>query len=242
MSYSKEFHHLLSCPLWAQGKHYIGVGNPDAGILIVGKECAVNKESDFYREDYARNFERWQTRDSSLRVEDIKEWQRDWHLFDPFVPYKGQRFTIERRGRHNGGTSTTWYNYQKLTNLIREQGKLSTPSNTATIDFYQDCFITELNELCRSDNTHLTARERTETEQSIRNRLDLMRATSPFWSHFHTVILACGPYSKVLRENKELRRSIFGAANVIAAISDKPIPQLSYAISNDLLRAIAGLV
>ena len=141
-----------------------------------------------------------------------------------------------------GGTSSTWYNYQKLINFIREYGKLDSPVNTTHIDFYKDCFITELNELCRLNNHRLSAEERRKIEENIRNRFDLMIATNSFWSHFKTVILACGPYADALRADPRLTRAIFGCAKVISSVNGKKIPQLSFAISNDLLREIAKQV
>ena len=88
----------------------------------------------------------------------------------------------------------------------------------------------------------MSAEERRKIEENIRNRFDLMIATNSFWSHFKTVILACGPYADVLRADPELTRAIFGNAKVISSVNDKKIPQLSFAISNDLLREIAKQV
>ena len=103
-------------------------------------------------------------------------------------------------------------------------------------------FITELNELCRPNNHRLSAEERRKIEENIRNRFDLMIATSSFWSHFGTVILACGPYADALRADPKLPRAIFGNAKVISSVNDKKIPQLSFAISDELLREIAKQV
>ncbi len=69
-----------------------------------------------------------------------------------------------------------------------------------------------------------------------------MITTSSFWSHFKTVILACGPYADALRESPELRRTIFRNAKVISSVNNKKIPQLSFAISDDLLKEIANQV
>lgn len=248
----KEFKDLLQNPLWEKGEHYVGLGNPNAEILIVGKECAFDENSDSYKCEYSQNYNLWKDRDWSIKVEDVKNWVDnpilDWKIFDPLAPYSGQRFAVERRNKNGevisgkGGTSATWYKYQKLINFIRECGKLDSPVNTTHIDFYKDCFITELNELCRLNNQGLSADERRSTKENIRNRFDLMIATSSFWSHFKTVILACGPYADALRSDPELTRAIFGNAKVISSVNGKKIPQLSFAISNDLLREIAKQV
>lgn len=250
MKYFKEFIELLNNTTWRNNKHFVGYGNPNSSILIIGKECAIDFKSEQYQEEYSRNFEMW-----CIEPEpEIKNWVEnpvlDWSIFHPRAPYYGQRFAIEKRNKDNheiiisgkGGTSSTWYNYQKLINYIRKQGKLSTPLNTTTIDFYNDCFITELNESCRVNNKDLNANEKQATESNIRNRFDLMIATRPFWSHFKTVILACGPYADALLTNKELAYSIFGNANIISDVDGRKIPQLSYAISDDLLKEIADQV
>ena len=164
----KKIKDLLQNPLWKKGEHYVGLGNPNAEILIVGKECAVDENSDSYKCEYSQNYNLWKNRDWSIKVEDVKNWIDnpilDWKIFDPLAPYSGQRFTVERRNKDGevisgkGGTSATWYKYQKLINFIRERGKLDSPVNTTHIDFYKDCFITELNELCRLNNHRLSAK------------------------------------------------------------------------------------
>ena len=63
-----------------------------------------------------------------------------------------------------------------------------------------------------------------------------------FWSHFETVILACGPYADALRKDQQLTQDIFGKAKVISTINNRNVPQLSIAISNELLREIAKQV
>lgn len=246
MSYSQEFKGLLQHPL--SKPHYIGLGNPNAKILIVGKECAYDLTDEGYTNEFKKNFDKWQGLDSSRSIANVPNWvendKLDWDIFDPLAPYKGQYFTF---GKSKGATSRTWYNYQKLINIIRENGKSNQPKNTVCIDFYKDSFITELSELCRKSNTKLSAMERQKTKRNIEQRFDWMKATKPFWSHFETVILACGPYADALRFDADLRRSIFGDANVISTISTadgkvKKIPQLSLFISDNLLQEIAKQV
>lgn len=248
MKYSKEFDDLLNNAIWKNDKHFVGYGNPNATILIIGKECAVNSNSAQYREEYTKNFELWK---KEIEKSKIKNWIEnpilDWSIFHPRAPYNGQKFVIEKRKEGKiisgkGGTSPTWYNYQKLINYIREQGKLPLPPNMTTIDFYDDCFITELNELCRVDNNGLNASEKQMTKENIQNRFDLMIATKSFWAHFKTIILACGPYADALRANKQLLFNIFGNANVISMAEGRKIPQLSRYISNHLLKEIANQV
>lgn len=251
MSYSLEFQSLLQHP---QSKsHYIGLGNPNARILIVGKECAYDVtekgcKNEFYENEFLKNYDKWQKLDSSRSLEDVHNWvendKLDWDIFDPLAPYKGQYFAF---GKRKGATSRTWYNYQKLVNIIRDLGRSDLSKNTSRIDFYKDCFITELNEHCRKSNTKLSAEEKKNTKRSIEQRFDWMKATNSFWSSFETVILACGPYADALRIDADLRHSIFGDANVISTIPTADgkvikIPQLSLFISENLLQEIAKQV
>ena len=99
-----------------------------------------------------------------------------------------------------------------------------------------------MNEKCRVNNYGLSVKERQETEENIRQRFDLMKEIKSFWSHFKTVILACGPYADTLRKDQQLTQDIFGKAKVISTINNRNVPQLSIAIRNELLREIAKQV
>ena len=58
MEYSKEFKALLNDSNWNQlepYQKYIGVGNPNAKILIVGKECALDTVNQFFEYDELHN-------------------------------------------------------------------------------------------------------------------------------------------------------------------------------------------
>lgn len=245
---------LLNNKVWKEKKAFIGYGNPDARILIIGKECAYRQGDDGYRNEYVRNFDMWQNHDKNKTYDSVNTWVErdtcDWSIFDPIAPFKGQYFKCRRTKTDeqdritydNFGTSKTWYNYQKLINFYRDMHKGCYLPNQTRIDFFKDCFITELSEICRPNNKRLNVMQRKEVEDNIRERFDLMRETSSFWSHFDTVVLACGPYSKALRERPELRTSIFGNAKVLMEALGKPIPQLSYAISDELLMEIARMM
>lgn len=241
--YSEEFKSLLQNPHWAN--RFIGYGDPDAKILIVGKECAIDKNNDhfkMYEHEYLQNFTLWRRNvNGMVSTDSVKNWisNPDWGIFNPLAPFKGQLFKVRTNRFQNKGTSRTWYNYQKLINLIRGMGKLDTPQNTSTIDFYKDCFITELNDQPRANNKEISVEESDEIEENIKHRFDMMKETSSFWAHFQTVILACGPYADALRKKPELKNAIFGNARVISEAKGRKIPQLSSFISNGLLWKIA---
>ena len=122
-----------------------------------------------------KNFYLWQKQISKGEIINwIENPKLDWSIFHPRAPFYGQRFVIEKRNKDGkiisgkGGTSSTWYNYQKLINIIRGQGKLSSQANITTIDFYEDCFITELNELCRPNDKNMRPSEK----QMIKNNIE----------------------------------------------------------------------
>lgn len=59
MKYSKEFIELVNDSKWHG--HYVGIGNPNAKVLIVGKECALDEKRDrlLYEETFSQNQEDW---------------------------------------------------------------------------------------------------------------------------------------------------------------------------------------
>lgn len=243
MSYSEEFIDLVNDSKW-QG-HYIGIGNPEAKVLIVGKECALDEELDslLYAETFLQNQEDWKHNvQEGVGFEDIKEWTCNEEIFkfyNPLLPFYKQKFTIlrhhakgEKKGEiksGEGGTSATWYNYQKFFNMYLEN--IGKKPNREFIDFFKYCFVTELSDVCRPNNRNLTKEEKLETKKSIEKRYELICAT-PFFQKFDKVILACGIYNKKLDEHRLYR--MFGNAQII------PTRQLSFNVSDeDDLRPIA---
>lgn len=224
--------------------HYIGCGNIYSHILIIGKECALDTKSEIYKNDFQKNFELWNSKPTKS-FDEVESWfggrAWPWDDFHPAAPYKGQRFTIERHSRIDsriiisgeGGTNSTWYNYQKLINLYREQNNGLKP-NTSKIDFFKDCFITELSSVVRKNNSNNSQTDHLATKNSIIERLDLMKMTKSFWSHFDYVILACGPYADAFRKDNQLVKDIFGDSYVILSTKDgRKIPQLSSPIRDE---------
>ena len=170
----------LSCfnQLLNQAKNenfYIGTGNPIAQILIIGKEAAINVNEETGKQQHIREFERnisdWE-RDVNKCQSDIEAWNGT--NYSPLYPYKGQLFKIDRN--QNGGTSRTWYNYQKLYNLI--SAKVGNPK----IDFHEGVFITEVNS-SPSKQTHRA------DKSSVQSRKEIIK-NSAFFQSFPVVIIA----------------------------------------------------
>lgn len=116
---------------------YIGTGNPMADILIIGKETSVSdKTKNQYKFEHALNYEHWKKlMNTNLDINKIPEFTI-YETYSPLYPYKGQLLKIDND--NNKGTSRTWYNYQKLINLINNQ-------DTDSINFHEFAFITEVN-------------------------------------------------------------------------------------------------
>lgn len=197
-------------------KPFIGYGNPNADILIVGKECA---EEDKERQEkfYSHNFEQWE---ESLNghgfgyknISNVEPYDFEHGYFHPIYPFYKQLNKIGRRGDNHGKTSSTYYYYQKLLDKLRARD-VDNYSPSSYVDFFKDCFITELNDICRRNNKGLKKDKRQETEYHIRERFDWMRRTN-FFNQFKVVILACGPYAGAIKKDECLKNDLFGNAEV----------------------------
>ena len=126
---------------------YIGIGNPNAKILIIGKESAIDarKEEKQYERENLKNVEGWLEnvkKDMALFNADKDEfWKKDPEApINPMYPYRGQYFRIDN-GK-NYGTSRTWFDYQKIINQM-ETISLD-DERKRTICFHEYCFSTEL--------------------------------------------------------------------------------------------------
>lgn len=202
MEYIKEFKDLLDNPQWEN--EFVGYGNPNAKILIVGKEAALKQGSTGWENFYKPNHAQW--KDTIKNNLTWKHWDgkseyKFPEFFNPQYPFYKQPFKCNGKN----GTSATWYWYQRLMDNI------ITPKETGEryIDFFENAFITELNGQTRLNSKS----EKQNVKLNIRHRFDLMRASAPFWKHFKIVILACGRYADALKENENLRKEIFGDAH-----------------------------
>ena len=199
-------------------KPFIGYGNPNADILIIGKECAdedkVNQEK-FYN----HNFEQWEESlnghgFSYKNFSNEEPYDFEHGYFHPINPFYILAKKKQTTKREPGRAPSTYFYYQRLMDKLRARSIVDFKRNDdEIIDFFIDCFITELNDICRRNNDNLDKKTRQETEDHIRERFDWMRKTS-FFNQFKVVILACGPYAKAIKEDECLRTELFGKAEV----------------------------
>lgn len=84
---------------------FIGYGNPDADILIIGKECAIDPKHDpdnIYDLSITKNGKQWLSiiNDTNKQNPDnVPSWfpcPRE-EKFSPLFPFKGQLFTQEKK-------------------------------------------------------------------------------------------------------------------------------------------------
>lgn len=187
MIYTEKFKELVK--YCSENGLYIGTGNPNAKIVIIGKECAIDTTSKKGEEQYKREIENnpsdWDTNLTNV----------DFSKYNPLYPYKGQlckkRSETKKGIRGGGGTSATWYNYQKLFNQICPKH-----ANTDTINFHEHCFITELNEVTAKTSGDVHKEER---EKSIQGRKQLLK--EKFFQEFPIVIVAAGHYPREFKIN-----------------------------------------
>ena len=57
--YNDAFETLVRNPKWK--KRFIGYGNPDGDILIVGQEAAIQEGSEHWKSFYEPNQEQWES-------------------------------------------------------------------------------------------------------------------------------------------------------------------------------------
>ncbi len=217
---------------------FIGYGNPNADILIVGKECAHVEGDENYDKFYKSNFEHWYetvfcghkcTYKSGEEPYDFEH--GNFHPINPFYKLENKKQSSKKE---IGRPSATYYYYQRLIDKIRACRSGKGCGKSEIIDFFSDCFITELSDKCRPNNKNISKSDRIATEESIRNRFDWMRETD-FFRQFKVVILACGPsYAKRIMEDETLRLQLFGNAQVFYCNQlsrwdktlDKKIPEI----------------
>lgn len=184
--YSKEFEELVIKGV--NEKFYIGSGNPNAQILIVGKEAAIGETNDFEiqnRKNYFNNAQDWQGNIKNEIFEVQENWDYANYLKDekatnnPLFAFKGAQ--IKEQGK-------TWRKYQKLHDFIFERAE---PIGKYCHDFQKNFFLTEM-----SDNPLKTTSEAKRVEE-FRIRLQQRKETffkSKFIFQFPVVILACSDY------------------------------------------------
>lgn len=193
-----------------EGNEYIGCGNPNASILIIASEPAIDlkkepkterekREEERHRREIIENNEKWhkwlnegvaETIVHDGVIDDISK-------FSPRFPYKGQKYSVRSEVKKDdvthirsvSGTSITWYNYQKLMDKVRGVNR----SKADLLDFHDICFTSELSTCCAKKSNEVDEKER---KDSISRRAGKTNAffSSNFFQAFPIVIIASKSY------------------------------------------------
>lgn len=114
--YSKEFNELIK--ICIEKNQYIGLGNPNANILFIGKEANINENNPIDIKTYLRNAIGWDSNNCN---------------------YMKQFYPEKKELRNN---NHTWQKFQKLHDLIMD---ISSPQKYL-INFVENVFTTELSD------------------------------------------------------------------------------------------------
>lgn len=189
MEYSKEFKNLLNVGL---PDGYIGHGNPNAKILILGQEPALHKDSEQYSLEIANNKHQWQILvENGSGYESINPAVISFG--SPLWPWANQRFMVRSKtkdGKIKGkeGTAKTWYNYQKLVYRILNKETM----HGGILDFHKLSFHTDMSAEASKKHNEV---EFSKAKESVRNRAEKL-FSKPFFRKFPIVIAPVGHFPR----------------------------------------------
>jgi hypothetical protein len=172
---------------------YIGTGNPNSKILIVGKETATDIENKANRDelyvmfqkeciqDFNENAIKWNLNiKNRVDADSLPDWigGKDSPLSsNPLFPFKSLHTKQLKEGQ-------TWRKYQKLHDLVFFGDK--SLSKEKEFNFHRNFFLTEM-------NNSPAKYTRDAVKSGIPNRKQFFKK-SDFFQSFPVVILACSNY------------------------------------------------
>lgn len=175
---------------------FVGYGNPNGKVLVIGKEAAhIGKEETTENlekkkeELFQSNVSQWEQILSTNEVPNY-DGERPISHENPLYAYGNQfnKKDIRKEGKpYNGGTSSTYLNYEKLYEQLFLQGE-----KLKKINFQKEFFITEFSDYPTKEsykNEDIEALRK----QSIEERKPLFAL--PFFKEFPIVIVAAGGLS-----------------------------------------------
>lgn len=193
MKYTKEFNILLD----HMSNGYIGHGNPNAKILFIGQEPAIDREinEEDYKRDIAGNAEQWRNIVSTgMGYASVDHSKIEFG--SPLHPWANQKYQVRSKlqdtvFRGEEGTSRTWYNYQKLINKIYDaySNERRPMTKDDYLDFHRLSFHTDMSAAALKN--HSTTDE---GRNSVMERRYLL--SSDFFRKFPIVIAAVGHFPR----------------------------------------------
>ena len=231
MEFKKDFEDLLTLAKNCD-QTYIGHGNPNSNILIVANEPGTVSK-DLIENDLNLNRTRWEKNLNDPRemseLEDVFGNGDFWGRFNPLWPFKGQHFVQERKktispdrvvvlNEAKHPTSRSWYQYQKLVDMICNEDPICLKHSCDSIDFFERAFITDFSAVYGLHSHEISREARF---ASIMKRLPLFG--SPFFCHFPVIIVASGHYIHNIDLLNDLTKVFPGfSTNRIELITSNP--------------------
>lgn len=161
-------------------QNYIGMGNPNARILIIGREPNHDLSNEEGKENYIQ--------DQDLNRRNWKNLIESKPIIgrcNPRRPFPNQKCLTDNG--HNDGTATTWVWYQKLVDLILGR-EFERAYSLRPLDFHDYCFHTDISAAAAKNlaSTNKEAKRASVEERSC----ELF--SHPFFKQFPIVILGIG--------------------------------------------------
>ncbi|MCH4156551.1 MAG: hypothetical protein LKF31_09640 [Muribaculaceae bacterium] len=212
-SYPKEFVNLVKTR--TDTGDFIGFGNPEAYLLIIGKEQAFNTSTVrgkiLYQIEIMQNHHDWvqninnrtsATKDLVYHIPfastgspialpisgsaALKNEMVQWKdIFNPLWPYMALS---------SAANIPTWAAYQKLVysvNAIKKNPKLP-------YCFWKDAFVTEMSQVPSTTSMGIS---NSGVKNSVNSRINNNILSHDFFRTFHYVVLACGNYVNAAKIN-----------------------------------------
>ncbi len=196
MIYPKEFEQLIRS---AETPDFIGWGNPNARILLLGKEPAKNLEDEQGKIEYeievADNKADWRRNIAQHKgfEEVIAERDHARIYGNPLCPHCWQKYRVKNRKKgslpEGEGTARTWYQYQKLIDMIFGE----TSKRDDFLDFHKYCFSTDMSAVAALNSSRTNPEA---TRESIEERQRFF-ADDSFFKQFPIIIAAVGHYPNI---------------------------------------------
>lgn len=149
--------------------YYVGFGNPNSEILLLGKEKAFNEEDEekLKYESILNPVEWLAYIKNSILYNKEKFYDESKNYLNAFFPYRGEN--------SKGGT---WFTYEKLINKIYGENRISHN------DFFQKAFLSEVNPYP----------SKTSKIKKFKDPERIQFLSNDFYKSFKVIFLACGDY------------------------------------------------
>lgn len=161
-------------------QNYIGMGNPNARILIIGREPNHNLADDSGLESYLQ--------DQELNRSNLKNLIENNPIIgrcNPRRPFPNQKCL--RSDGNNDGTTSTWVWYQKLVDLILGR-EFERAYSLRPLDFHDYCFHTDISSAA---SPGLASTNKSAKLSSVKERSEQL-FNHLFFKQFPIVILGIG--------------------------------------------------